>query len=321
MKTSEFIARYGILCRARHIEDYTVTDATGPHPRRRFGLTFHFRDHDGTWRAETFDYDTGRDVTTSSLDRAEALCHIAMDAFYGDSYENLLDQFGTECGVTRERWQAVHHDTRLRSRAWITDPEMWEDFLSLEYDETTPPPRPRTSLGGVPLTKDDIDDYIYRIEADEDHALEPEAALAALRTAHVPDEDTRDAARAALLSAARHAERTGRIAADTFQPDRPHEDRTRPVRRSYHVLTDDWAEHYTYDPENPPLWDGPCCAFYSVLPDCPDTDTDLVPFLDPDDAEHLIQAHRQCLDTQYGPGKWTRAEIPYDEDEGDHTDD
>lgn len=90
------------------------------------------------------------------------------------------------------------------------------------------------------------------------------------------------------------------------------------MTRSYHILTDDWEEHYRYDPDEPPLWDADCSFYSTSSQRCPsghpEQEDELVPFRDPDDGR-LLQAHAACLDAAYGPDGWTRAEIPYDEDD------
>jgi hypothetical protein len=134
MKAAEFMARYDVTGRAEPLAEVLTETSTGPAGRHRFSVTFSYPDRNGVARSKTFTYEARGQETAGPLDLGFVLRTVAETAFYGQDYDDLLDQFGTDVAITREQWEVGEHATRVLCEAWITDPRMWEDFLHLEPD-------------------------------------------------------------------------------------------------------------------------------------------------------------------------------------------
>jgi hypothetical protein len=139
VKASEFLTRHGI--------DYSVTPIDKPATERDlsghpwFRVLFVLPDPHGD-RQTHADYGgaANDDVDTVSADIGYVFYRMADAARYGESYEELLSDFGTDLHLSREDWERGQKAVRERCRAWLLDDTVWEEFLSVEADDVDATP-------------------------------------------------------------------------------------------------------------------------------------------------------------------------------------
>lgn len=135
MKASQFLAEYGIHHSARPIDKPdNETDVPG-HPW--FQVRFFLPDEYDA-RETYLDYGgaVSDDVNTINAEIAEVFYRMAEAARHGESYEVMVEEFGTDLHITPQQWEQGQHAVRRRCRAWLTEDIMWEEFLAVEIDDT-----------------------------------------------------------------------------------------------------------------------------------------------------------------------------------------
>lgn len=134
MKASQFLTRYGISHSVVPIDQPdTEIDLPG-HPwfRVRFFLP-------GQPDEQAVHLDYGGavhdDVNTISDEVDEVFYRMAEAARHGESYQTMVEEFGTDLHITPEQWVQGQKAVRERCRAWLVDDAMWEQFLAVEIDD------------------------------------------------------------------------------------------------------------------------------------------------------------------------------------------
>lgn len=133
MKASEFMTRHSVGHSVNYTEQPDNETPLPGHPwfRVRFMLTAR---HDHRWVEMNYGGAANDTCATITDGIGEVFYRMADAARYGESYEELVSDYGPNLHLTREQWERGQKDLRERCRAWLPDDTMWEEFLSVELD-------------------------------------------------------------------------------------------------------------------------------------------------------------------------------------------
>lgn len=134
MHASQFKERFEVDSTIVRIDEPTIPPLHPMLDRPWFKATFTYRAADGTQPSIDYELGGGLNATIHTISGAEMLYRMAVEASDGEDYEEYLDTYGSDVGVTRERWEQGEAAIRIRCREWITDEAMWDAFLTMEPD-------------------------------------------------------------------------------------------------------------------------------------------------------------------------------------------